>query len=50
MKARVHTKNRYTFPTYTVLVGKEVIKAFYSRKEACMLRDQINQAGTQGVM
>ena len=29
MKATVKTKNPYTFPTYTVMIGKEIIKAFY---------------------
>jgi hypothetical protein len=43
MKARIKTKNPYTFPTYTVMIGSEVIKAFYSKKEAQQLRNQLNQ-------
>jgi hypothetical protein len=42
MKARIKTKNPYTFPTYTVMVGSEVIKAFYSKKEAQQFRNQLN--------
>ena len=43
MKARIKTKNPYTFPTYTVMIGSEVIKAFYSKKEAEQFRNQLNQ-------
>ena len=43
MKARIKTKNPYTFPTYTVMIGSEVIKAFYSKKEAQEFRNQLNQ-------
>jgi hypothetical protein len=42
MNARIKTKNPYTFPTYTVIVGSEVIKAFYSKKEAQQFRNQLN--------
>jgi hypothetical protein len=44
MKATVKTKNPYTFPTFTVMIGKEVIKAFYSRKEANEFRNNLNKA------
>jgi hypothetical protein len=43
MKARVVVKNKFTFPTYTVKIGNEVIKAFYSRKEATQFRDSLNK-------
>ena len=42
MNARIKTKNRYTFPTYTVMIGSEIIKAFYSKKEAEQFRNQLN--------
>ena len=42
MKARIKTKNPYTFPTYTVMIGTEVIKGFYSKKEAQEFRNQLN--------
>ena len=44
MKATIKTKNPYTFSTFTVMIGKEVIKAFYSRKEAIEFRNNLNQA------
>lgn len=43
MKARIKTKNRYTYPTYTVMIGNEVIKAFYSKKEAIEFRNELNK-------
>jgi hypothetical protein len=42
MKARIKTKNPYTYPTYTVMIGNEVIKAFYSKKQAVEFRNQLN--------
>jgi hypothetical protein len=42
MNARIKTKNPYTFPTYTVMIGNEVIKAFYSKKEAQQFKKQLN--------
>jgi len=42
MKARIKTKNPYTYPIYTVMIGKEVIKSFYSKNEAQELRNKIN--------
>jgi len=42
MKATVKTKNPYTFPTYTVMIGKEVIKGFYSKKEAIEFKNNLN--------
>jgi hypothetical protein len=42
MKARIKVKNRYTFPTYTVMIGNEVIQGFYSRALAVELRDYLN--------
>jgi len=42
MKATIKTKNPYTYPTYTVMVGKEIIKGFYSKKEAIELRNKLN--------
>lgn len=46
MKATIKTKNKnpYTFPTYTVMIGKEIIKGFYSKKEAIAFRNQLNAA------
>lgn len=43
MKARIKTKNPYTYPTYTVMIGNEVIKAFYSKKEAEEFRNELNK-------
>jgi hypothetical protein len=42
MKATIKTKNPYTYPTYTVMIGKEVIKAFYSKKEAIEFKNKLN--------
>ena len=42
MNARVKVKNRYTFPTYTVMIGNEVIQGFYSRAEAVAFRNDLN--------
>jgi len=42
MKATIKTKNPYTYPTYTVMVGKEIIKGFYSKKEAIELKNKLN--------
>ena len=42
MKATVKTKNPYTFPTYTVMIGKEIIKAFYSKKQAIEFKNNLN--------
>ena len=43
MKATIKTKNPYTFTTYTVMIGKEVIKGFYSKKEAIEFRNNLNK-------
>jgi hypothetical protein len=43
MKATIKTKNPFTYPTYTVMKGKEVIKGFYSKKEAIELRNKLNE-------
>ena len=43
MKATIKTKNPYTFPTFTVMIGKEIIKSFYSKKEAIEFRNNLNQ-------
>ena len=43
MKATIKTKNPYTYPTFTVMIGKEVIKAFYSKKEAIEFRNNLNE-------
>lgn len=42
MKASIKTKNPFTRPSYTVMIGKEVIKGFYSKAEAKILRDKLN--------
>ena len=42
MKATIKTKNPYTYPTYTVMIGKEIIQGFYDRKQAREMRDRIN--------
>ena len=42
MKATIKTKNKFTYPTYTVMIGSEVIKSFYSKKEAQELRNKLN--------
>lgn len=42
MKATIKTKNKFTYPTYTVMIGNEVIKSFYSKKEAQELRNKLN--------
>ena len=42
-KATIKTKNPYTYPTYTVMIGKEIIKSFYSKKEAIEFRNNLNQ-------
>ena len=42
MKAKIKTKNPFTYPTYTVMLGKEVIKGFYSKAEAIKLRNELN--------
>lgn len=42
MKARVKVKNPYTYPIYTVMVGKQVIQGFYSKKEAIELKNKLN--------
>jgi hypothetical protein len=41
-KATVKTKNPYTYPTYTVMIGKEIIKGFYSKKEATEFKNKLN--------
>lgn len=43
MKARIKVKNKYTFPTYTVMIGNEVIKGFYSKPEAVEFRNSLNK-------
>ena len=42
MKAKIKVKNRFTFPTYTVMIGNEVIQGFYSRAEAVAFRNDLN--------
>jgi hypothetical protein len=42
MKAKIKVKNRFTFPTYTVMIGNEVIQGFYSRAEAVVFRNDLN--------
>lgn len=42
MKASVKTKNKFTHPLYTVMIGKEIIQGFYSKKLANELRDKLN--------
>jgi len=42
-KATVKTKNPYTYPTYTVMIGKEIIKGFYSKKEAIEFKNKLNK-------
>lgn len=42
MKATIKIKNPFTYPTYTVMKGKQVIKGFYSKKEAIELRNRLN--------
>lgn len=44
MKARIKTKNPYTYPTYTIMIGSEIIKGFYCKKEAQIFRNQLNKA------
>ena len=44
MKASIKTKNKFTFPSYTVMIGKEIIKGFYSKKEAMEFRDNLNKS------
>lgn len=41
-KASIKVKNPYTYPTYTVMIGSEVQKGFYCRKEAVAYRNQLN--------
>ena len=41
-KASIKTKNPYTYPTYTVMIGKEIIKGFYSKKEAVEFKNKLN--------
>ena len=43
MKAKIKIKNPYTFPTYTVMIGEEVIKGFYSKFEAKQFINKLNQ-------
>lgn len=43
MKARIKIKNPFTYPTYTVMVGAEIIKGFYSKKEAQQFRNNLNK-------
>ena len=43
MKATIKTKNPYTWKSYTVMLGKEVLKAFYSKKDAIEFRNQYNK-------
>ena len=43
MKAKIKTKNPYTYPTFTVMIGKEVIQGFYSKKEAIKFRNNLNK-------
>jgi hypothetical protein len=42
MKATIKTKNAYTWPSYSVMLGKEVLKAFRSKKDAVQFRNQYN--------
>ena len=43
MKARITVKNPFTYPTYTVMIGSEIIKGFYSRAEATKFRNNLNK-------
>jgi hypothetical protein len=43
MKAIIKIKNPFTYPTYTVMIGKEIIKGFYSKSEAIIFKNKINQ-------
>lgn len=42
MKAKIKIKNPYTYPSYTVMIGNEIIKGFYSKKEAIELKNKLN--------
>jgi hypothetical protein len=41
-RATIKIKNPYTYPTYTVMRGGLIIKAFYSKSEAKAYRDILN--------
>jgi len=41
-KASIRIKNPYTWPSYTVVIGNEIIQGFYSKKEAIELRNRLN--------
>jgi hypothetical protein len=43
MKATIKIKNPFTYPTYTVVKGKEVIKGFYSKNEAIEFKNKLNK-------
>jgi hypothetical protein len=43
MKATIKIKNPFTYPTYTVMIGKEIIKGFYLKSEALIFKNKINQ-------
>jgi hypothetical protein len=43
MKARIKVKNPYTYPTYTVMIGREIVKAFYSKKLAIEFKNNLNK-------
>jgi hypothetical protein len=43
MKATIKTKNPYTWPSYSVMLGKEVLQAFRSKKDAVEFRNQYNK-------
>ena len=43
MKAKIKIKNPYTYPTYTIIRGSEIITSFYSKKEAILFKNKINE-------
>ena len=43
MKAKIKVKNKYTYPIYTVVQGKEVINSFYCKKQAVTFRNTLNE-------
>jgi hypothetical protein len=43
MKARIKVKNPYTYPTYTVMIGSEIVKSFYSKKLAIEFKNNLNK-------
>lgn len=43
MKYSIKVKNKFIFPSYTVMLGKQVIQGFYSKAEAIKLRNKLNK-------